>query len=62
MESVEWSQAWLVVARGLGLVFAIMCLLAVVTWILGRVFQGIEAKKKAAAKAKAESKAGKGQP
>ena len=54
MESVDWSQAWSVVGQGLGLVFAIMCLLAAVTWALGRVFQGIEAKRKAAAKAKAE--------
>ena len=47
MGGVDWPQAWSIVARGIGLVFGIMILLAVVTSLMGRIIQGAKAGKKA---------------
>ncbi len=51
MPEINWVEAWSIVARGVGLVFLIMTLLAVITALMGRLVQSAEAKKKAAAKA-----------
>jgi len=47
MGGIDWPQAWSIVARGIGLVFGIMILLAVVTDLMGRVIRRAEARKKA---------------
>jgi Na+-transporting methylmalonyl-CoA/oxaloacetate decarboxylase gamma subunit len=47
MASVDWAQAWSIVARGIGLVFGIMILLAAITSLMGRIVQKAEARKKA---------------
>jgi len=51
MESVDWVFTWSVVLRGIGLVFGIMILLALITHFLGIILQGVEARRKAQAKA-----------
>ncbi len=56
MVNVDWSQAWSIVGRGIGLVFLIMCLLAAVTSLMGRIIQRFEAKKKTAAEAEGGDK------
>ncbi|MBW1711617.1 MAG: OadG family protein [Deltaproteobacteria bacterium] len=48
MADVDWPLAWSIVARGIGLVFGIMLLLAGITSILGRIMQRAEPRKKAA--------------
>ncbi len=53
MASVDWASAWSIVARGIGLVFGIMILLAIITSIMGRLVQSSEARKK---KAEGDSK------
>lgn len=52
MGNVDWSQAWSIVGRGIGVVFFIMCLLAGLTWLMGRIIQRIEAAKPVADEAK----------
>ena len=52
MASVDWAQAWSIVARGIGLVFGIMILLAVITDIMGRIIQGAQRRKKAEGESK----------
>jgi len=51
MEPVNWGEAFRIVGGGLVVVFFIMSLLAIVTHYMGKIFQNIEAKKKALAKA-----------
>ena len=53
MANVDWASAWSIVGRGIGLVFGIMILLAVITSVMGRVIQTAEARKK---KAEGDSK------
>ncbi len=50
-QAVDWGQAFRIVGGGIVVVFVIMSLLAVSTMIMGKIFTGIEARKKAAAKA-----------
>ncbi len=52
MASVDWAVAWSIVARGIGLVFGIMILLAAITEIMGRVVQGSQSRKKAEGESK----------
>lgn len=52
MNEVDWGQAWSIVGRGIGLVFAIMILLATITHTMGKIVQKMEAKKKAEEDAK----------
>ncbi len=47
MANVDWAAAWSIVARGLGLVFGIMILLALITDLTGRIVRKAEARKKA---------------
>ena len=47
MADVDWPLAWSIVARGIGLVFGIMLLLAGITSIMGRIMQKVQGKKKA---------------
>ena len=47
MTGVDWAAAWSIVARGIGLVFGIMILLALITSFMGRIVQRAEAAKKA---------------
>lgn len=58
MAGVNWAEAWSIVGRGVGVVFAIMSLLAIITSLMGRIIQKSEAKRKAAAKAEAEAGGG----
>lgn len=51
MEPVNWGVAFRIVGGNLVVVFAIMSLLAILTHFMGKIFQNIEAKKKALAKA-----------
>lgn len=53
MANVDWAQAWSIVGRGIGLVFGIMILLAIITSLMGRIVQSSQARKK---KAEGESK------
>ena len=54
---VDWAQAFRIVGGGIFVVFLIMTLLAVATSIMGKIFTGMEAKKKEAAKAAAGGEA-----
>lgn len=47
MEAVDWGQAFSIVLGGVIAVFFIMSMLAVITHIIGKIFQGIEKRKKA---------------
>jgi len=49
----DWTEALRVIGVGLGVVFAVMALIAVATWLSGRVFVRLEDKQKAREKAKA---------
>ena len=49
-----WGDAILLAGRGFGIVFLILVILAVVTWLLGLVFQRV---KKAQEKAKSAAEA-----
>ena len=51
----RWPEALRMIASGLGIVFFIMILLAVITTYVGKVVQSMEKKKKAAEKAKKEA-------
>jgi len=56
----EWSEALRIMGVGFGVVFAVMGLIAVLTWLSGKVFIGLDARDKArdaAAKAAAEAEA-----
>lgn len=48
MEPVDWGQAWSIVFGGITAVFFIMSMLALITHLMGKIFQGIEKRKKAA--------------
>ena len=59
----DWGEALRITGVGLGVVFAVMMLVAVVTWLSGRAFVHFEGKQKAreqaaqaAAAAEAEAK------
>ena len=47
MEPVDWGQAWSIVFGGVIAVFFIMSMLALITHLMGKIFQGIEKRKKA---------------
>ncbi|MFO7772602.1 MAG: OadG family protein [Dehalococcoidia bacterium] len=49
-----WSEAGLVAGRGFGIVFLVLVILAVVTWLIGLIFRRV---KKAQEKAKAAAEA-----
>lgn len=54
--TINWGEAGLLAGRGFGTVFLILIILAVVTWLVGLVFQGVnkrQEKAKSAAKAEA---------
>ena len=53
MAEVNWGEAFRIVGGGLVVVFLIMSLLAIATTIMGKIFSGLEARKKAKAKAEA---------
>lgn len=47
MPEVNWTEAWSIVGRGIGLVFIIMILLATLTHFMGKLVGRYEAAKKA---------------
>ena len=49
MQPTDWGEAFQIVVGGLVAVFFIMSILATTTWLMGKFFQNLEAKKKAAA-------------
>ncbi len=49
--ATDWGQAWTIVGGGLMAVFIIMTLLAASTHLMGKLFQGVERRKKERAKA-----------
>ena len=51
--TINWGEASLLAGKGFGTVFLILIILAVVTWLIGFVFQRI---KKEQEKAKSEAK------
>ena len=46
--STNWGEALLIAGKGFGAVFLILIILAVVTWLLGLVFQRIKANRQKA--------------
>jgi len=53
----DWGEALRVMGVGLGVVFAVMVLIAAVTWLSGRVFVHFEEKQKAREKAEKQAAA-----
>jgi len=54
--TTDWAQAALLAGKGFGSVFLVLVILAVITWLVGLVFQRIkrgQEKAKAAAEAEA---------
>ncbi len=49
MQATDWGEAFQIVIGGLVAVFFIMSILATTTWLSGKFFQNLEAKKAAAA-------------
>ena len=47
MEPTDWGQAFSIVLGGVIAVFFIMSSLAFITYIMGKIFQGVEKRKKA---------------
>lgn len=56
--TINWGEAGLLAGRGFGAVFLILIIIAVVTWLVGFVFQRIK-KKKEKAKSAAEAETAK---
>ena len=46
--STNWGEALLIAGKGFGAVFLILIILAVVTWLVGLVFQRIKANREKA--------------
>ncbi len=54
--TINWGEAGLLAGRGFGTVFLILIILAVVTWLVGFVFQRVnKGQKKAKSSAEAET-------
>jgi len=54
--TINWGEAGLLAVRGFGTVFLILIILAVVTWLVGFVFQRVnKEQKKAKSAAEAET-------
>jgi Na+-transporting methylmalonyl-CoA/oxaloacetate decarboxylase gamma subunit len=49
--AVDWGAAGLLAGRGFGTVFLVLVILAVVTWLIGFVFQRIKRKREKASSA-----------
>ncbi len=45
---IDWGQAGALAGKGFGTVFIVLVILAVVTWLMGFIFQRIKKKKEAA--------------
>jgi len=56
--TINWGEAGLLAGRGFGAVFLILIIIAVVTWLVGFVFQRIK-KKQEKAKSAAEAETAK---
>jgi Na+-transporting methylmalonyl-CoA/oxaloacetate decarboxylase gamma subunit len=46
--SANWGEALVIAGKGFGTVFLILIILAVVTWLLGLIFQRIKANREKA--------------
>lgn len=55
--NIDWAQAWGTVVSGLLVVFGVLCMLVLLCFILGRIFQAIGNRKKEKAEAEKQAAA-----